>query len=215
MKGLIISITLLMNLSSLNAQSYLDIGIGFNHAPVYERFFYDKYNFSGSPSIKYQYNWNKKKNRALRLGLELVYHQGRAVSNDTIYDMPPFESNAIGTKTKYVEINRISSRLFFTHEHNFNQFAFYYGGLLQLPFIERSWIRDYTFYNYGQITGDYDTDYSIKKFSFSSVGLLSLFMGKVGVRRNFTSGNALSLDYSFGVNKRHSLFLCYSFPLGD
>lgn len=210
-----VALLLISNLSSLNAQSFLDIGLGFNHAPIYERLFEDKYNFSGSPTIKYQYNWNKKKNRSLRLGLEFVYHQGRAISIDTLFDLPPFENYAIGTTTKYVEINRISTRLFLTHEHNFSKIALYYGGLIQLPFFERSLIKNYTFYNYGQITGDYDTNYEIKAFHPTNLGLLSFFMGKVGVRHNFTSGRALTLDYSIGVNKRHSLFLCYSFQLGE
>lgn len=197
---------------SLNAQSYLSFGIGFNNAPVYEPYFEDSYNFSGSPSAKYQYNWKRNKNRSLRLGIQLVYHQGRETRRDTTYDH--FSNDLSSIHTTAVAVNRISSRLSLVQEHRLHDFAVYYGGLIQVPVIERMSHKNYTWLAHGQLYGDYYGDFERKWLHFNAARIYYIFMGAVGVRYDFNVRNGISLDYSMGFNKRHSLFLSYSFSLG-
>lgn len=189
--------------SSLSiAQSNINIGVAGIHRPVYETYD-DGYSFNFSPVLEYQFRWTGKRSFANRIGAELIYAQGTAEGKEYSSDSTSYHGTFADVKKTFLQVS-------YTKELEFDKIDLYLGGMLQLPLWEYSNTRSYTWFNYGQIVGDYDWDYERLWFRADSTPLGWIHL-KMGARYHFNERHSIALDYMIGLNKRHIIGLKYGF----
>ena len=186
----------------LFGQSNLNVGIAGIHRPVYE-YFNNGYSLGGSPVLEYQFRWHGKRRYANRVGAELIYAHG-------ISDSKRYSDDSISFHRTYAHIQKVFLQISHTKEFEFDKVDLYFGAMLQVPFVEKSNIRSYTFFSYGQIVGDYDWDYDRLWFKADSSPISWIHL-KMGARYRFNERHSIAVDYMIGLNKRHILGLKYGF----